>query len=105
MFRLFKSFFLSDFGPPPPPDVADRPSFPAQRIIETLYSETKRERAIITVDEKEDFQIIIQRWDISDWKADHQAFWSGRNIGSHSDTIERARESANEALKNSQRDD
>ena len=101
---FFRRFVLGDFGPPPPPDVAHQPSFPGQRIVETLYSDSKRERAIITVDETGDYRIIAQWWDTSDWKAGHGAFWYGDNIGSHSDTIERARERASEVLRDSRYD-
>jgi hypothetical protein len=101
MTGFFRRFILGDFGPPPPPDVAHQPSFPSQRIVETLYSDSKRERAIITVDNTGDYRIYVYWWDTSDWKAGHGAFWYGDNIGSHSDTIERARERANEALRGS----
>ena len=101
---FFRRFFLSDFGPPPSPDVADMPSFSGQHIVETIYSDTKSERAIITVDDTGDYRVYVYWWDISDWKAGHGAFWYGDNIGSHSDTIERARELADEALRGSRHD-
>jgi hypothetical protein len=95
---FFRRIFLSDFGPPPPPDVAHQPSFPGQRIVEMIYSDSKRERAIITVDESGDYRIRVQWWDTSDWKAGYGAFWYGHDIGSHTDSIERARKLADEAL-------
>jgi hypothetical protein len=95
---FFRRFFLSDFGPPPPPDVEHLPSFTDQRIVETIYSVSKDRRAIITIDDTGDYRIIVQSWDTSDWKAGYGAFWYGNNIGSHSDTIERARERAHEAI-------
>src|SRR3954465_14702194 len=70
---FLRRFFLSDFGPPPPPDVAHLPLFTNQRIVETIYSDSKRERAIITVDDTGDYRIVVQWWDTSDWKAGHGA--------------------------------
>ena len=105
MSGFFRRFFLSDFGPPPPPDVAHQPSFPGQRIVETLYSDSKRERAVITVDDTGDYRIIIQWWDTSDWTAGHGAFWYGDESDSHTDSLQRARELADEAVRCSQRYD
>jgi hypothetical protein len=48
---FLRRFFLSDFGPPPRPDVAQQWAFRGQRLIETIYSDSKRERAFITFDE------------------------------------------------------
>jgi hypothetical protein len=91
-------------GPPPSPDVAAVPSFPSQRIVETVYSDSKRERAFITVDDTGDYRIIVQSWDTSDWQAGHGARWCGQGSNSHTDSIERARELANEALRCSRYD-
>lgn len=99
MFKFFRRFFLSDFGEPPPPDVADQPIFSGQRIVDTIYSDSQRERAFITLDDTGDYRIIVQRWDTSDWSAGHGARWSGDGSGSHTDTIERAREIARESLR------
>jgi hypothetical protein len=104
MSGFFRRFFLSDFGPPPPPDVADQPSFPGQRVVETIYSDSKRERAFITVDDTGDYRIIVQRWDTSDWSAGYGARWWGDGSSSHTDSIERARELADEALRCSRYD-
>ena len=96
---FFRRFFLSDYGPPPPPDVTHQPEcLGSQRVVEILYSDPKSQRAIITVDDTGDYRIIAQWWDTSDWAAGHGAFLSGDNIGSHSDTIERARERAREVI-------
>jgi hypothetical protein len=96
---FFRRFFLSDFGPPPPPDVAEQPSFSSQRIVETIYSDSKQERVFITVDETGDYRIYLQWWDTSDWKAGYGARWShAHHSGSHTDMIERAREIAHEQL-------
>lgn len=101
---FFRRFFLSDFGTPPPPDVTQLPTFPGQRIVETLYSDSKRERAIITVDDTVDYRIIVQSWDTSDWKDGYGAFWYGDGSRSHTDSLQRARELADEALRGSRHD-
>jgi hypothetical protein len=96
---FIRRFFLSDFGLPPPPDVTEQPSFPGQRIVETVYSGSKDQRVFITVDETGDYRIHLQWWDTSDWKAGYGARWShARQSGSHTDMIERARELAYEQL-------
>jgi len=104
MSGFFRRFILGDFGPPPTPDVAQQPTFPSQRIVETIYSETKHERAIITVDESSTYRIHVQWWDTSDWKAGHGAFWYGQGSGSYTDNIETARGLAAEALRCSRHD-
>jgi hypothetical protein len=57
---FFRRFFLSDFGPPPPPDQAHQPTFPGQRIVEIVYSDSKRERVFITVDDTGDYRISVE---------------------------------------------
>jgi len=96
---FFRRFFLSDFGPPPAPAAGHLPSFPGQRIVETLYSDSKRQRAFITVDETGQYRIVLQWWDTSDWKNWQQAFWSGGGSNGLTDNLERARELAAEGLK------
>ena len=95
---FLRRWFLNDFGPPPAPDVEHLPSFDGQQIVETIYTASKNERAIITVDAVGSYRIHLESWDVSDWERSGKAFWYGHNIGSHSDTIERARECAHEAL-------
>jgi hypothetical protein len=104
MLGILRRIFVRDFGPPPLPDVAHQPTFPDQRIVETLYSDSKQERAFITVDETRSFRIYVQWWDTSDWKYWQKAFWYGHGSGSHTDTIERARNLAAEALRCSRKD-
>jgi hypothetical protein len=72
---FFRRFFLSDFGPPPPPDVTQLPSFSGQRIVEAVYSESKGERVFITLDENGAYRVYFQSWDTSDWKAGYGARW------------------------------
>ena len=105
MSRFFRRFILGDYGPPPPPDVAHQPSFPGQTIIEVIYSDSKRERAIITRDESSTFRVYLQWWDTGDWKAGHGAFWDGHGSGSFTDKLETARSLAGEALRSAARHD
>jgi hypothetical protein len=100
--RHWNRLFPSDLGPPPPPDVAQQPAFPGQRIVETVYSESKQGRVFITEDESGIYRIMVQWWDTSDWKEWGQAFWSPAGSSSHTDNLQRARELADEALKFSQ---
>ena len=96
---FFRRLFSSDIGPPPQPDVAHKPSFPGQRIVETIYSDSKRERAFITTDESGHFRIIIQWWDTSDWNDWQKAFWCGQGCSSLTDSLQRARELVDEGLR------
>ena len=98
MLDSIRRFFVRDFGPPPPPDVAHLPSFTDQRIVETIYSASKDRRAIITIDGTGDYRVHSEWWDTSDWKEWQKAFWYGHNTGSHTDSLERARELAHEEI-------
>lgn len=98
MIGFFRRFFLSDFGPPPPPDVSHQPGIAGQSIDEILYSDSKCERAIITHDVSGIYRIHMQFWDIKDWKAGHGAFWYDEGSGSYTDTLELARKLAQEKL-------
>ena len=98
MSNFLRRFFMRDFGSPPPPDLAHQPSIPEQRTVETLYSDSKLQRAIITCDSSGMYRIHVQRWDTSDWKAWSQAFWAGGGSSSFTDNIEAARKLAHEAL-------
>jgi hypothetical protein len=73
MSGFFRRFILGDFGPPPPPDLPHQPAITGQNVVEILYSTSKRERAVITCDLSGTYQIHIQFWDTSDWKAGHTA--------------------------------
>ena len=99
MLGFLRRLFSSDIGPPPPPDMAHQPSFPGQRIVETNYSDSKRERAFITIDETGHYRIIIQWWDTSDWNDWQQAFWGEQGSNSHTDSLQRARELADEGVR------
>ena len=98
MSSFLRRIFSRDFGPPPAPDLADAPSIAGQIIVETLYSDSNEQRAIITRDPSGIFRIHIQFWDTSDWKAGYGARWSGGGSNSFTDTIEVARTLAREAL-------
>ena len=99
MFDFIRRIFVRDFGPPPPPDVTQLPTYSRQRIVEMLYSHSKRERAIITVDDTGHYRIVAQSWDTSDWEYCRMAHWYGHQSGSHTDSLPRARQLAEEALR------
>ena len=105
MLGSIRRFFVRDFGPPPPPDVTQLPSFAEQRIVETTYSESKRQRVFITLDETGDYRVYFQWWDTGDWQAGVGARWSyAHGSGSHTDSLERARDIADETLRCSRHD-
>ena len=104
MLGFIRRIFVRDFGPPPPPDVAHQPSFSGQRIVETIYSESKRQRVFITVDDPGAYRIVVECWDTSDWKDWQKAFWSEDSSSSRTDSLQRARELADEALRCSRHD-
>ncbi len=99
MSNFLRRLFLRDFGPPPPPDLAYEPTIPGQTIVETLYSDSKRQRAMIARDGSGIYRIHVQWWDTSDWKAWSEAFWSASGSRSFTDNIESARKLAREALR------
>lgn len=105
MSGFFRRFVLGDHGPPPPPDVGHQPSFSDQSVVDTVYSDSKQERAIITRDESGTFRVYVQWWDTSDWRAGHGAFWYGHGSGSYTDNLETARSLAGEALRGAARHD
>ena len=98
MSSFLHHFFCRDPGPAPAPDLVDEPSIDGQKIIETLYSDSKQRRAIITRDRSGIFRIHIQFWDTSDWIAGYGARWFGGGNSSFTDTIESVRTLAREAL-------
>ena len=98
MSSFLRRFFFRDFGPPPPPDVAHQPSIPGQSILQTLYSDSKQHRVIITRDTSGTYRMHAQFWDTSDWKAGYGAFWCGRGSGSFTDSLDVARTLAREQL-------
>lgn len=60
MLGFLKRFFLSDFGPPPSPNLANQPSVAGQRIVETVYSDSKEQRAFIVLDETGFYRIYVE---------------------------------------------
>ena len=98
MTSFLRRLFVRDVGPPPSPDLGHLPSFPGQTIVETLYSDSKRYRAIITRDTSGIYRVYIQFWDTSDWRISGDAFWCGRGSGSLTDSMEVARTLAREQL-------
>lgn len=96
--NVLKRFWTADYGPPPPPDIAQAPVFPDQSIVETLHSASNEKRVFITIDTTGDYRIQYAWWDTSDWKEHGQAFWCTHNTGCHTDNLERARALARETL-------
>jgi hypothetical protein len=98
MLRFLRRVFVRDFGPPPPPDETQQPSASGQTVVETLYSLSRQQRAIIARDATGIYRIHIQFWDTSDWSAGYGAFWAPGGSGGITDTIETARNLAREHL-------
>src|SRR5688500_15728442 len=98
MLRFLRRFFVRDFGPPPPPDETQQLSTSGKTVVETLYSPSRQQRAIITRDTTGIYRIHIQFWDTSDWSAGYGAFWAPGGSGGITDTIEIARNLAREHL-------
>ena len=90
---------LSDFGSPPSPNEAELPTFPGEKVLETIYSEGRERRVFVTQDERGIYRTYVQWWDTSDWRAGYGARWVNGRSGGLSDSIERAREMADEALR------
>ncbi len=97
--QKLRRFLLSDFGPAPLPDLEAVPSFELQKIVETIYSESKCERVFVTLDDSGTYRLWIERWDTSDWSAGYGARWTQSQVGSITDNLPRARELARETLK------
>ena len=53
--------------PPPPPDMASRPSIVGQTVVEVMYSPSHDIRGIITVDSTGLYRVCTEYWDTSDW--------------------------------------
>ena len=83
----------------PPPDFSQSPLVPDGKIKEVSYSDSKRERAIISVSMMDTYKVYIQWWDTSGWSAGRGAFWSGQDRCGFSATLEGARRIAREGLK------
>jgi hypothetical protein len=99
MSNFLSRIFRRDFGPPPPPDLAHQPSIPGEIIAETVYSDSKQQRAIVTRDGVGTYRIHVQWWDTGDWKSWAKAYWAGGGSSSFTDDIETARKLAQDALK------
>jgi hypothetical protein len=100
MLQFLRRVLFSDYGPPPPPNTAVLPSFPGERMVQVIYSESKKERVFITVDPSGLYNIHGQRWDDSDWKDCGKAFWThASSTGGRTDSIDTARGIAAEELR------
>jgi hypothetical protein len=99
LLRRLRRLLLSDFGPPPSPDETDLPTFSGEKVVETIYSEGRERRLFVTQDDRGIYRVYVQWWDTSDWQAGYGARWAGGRSSGLSDSIEMAREMANETLR------
>jgi hypothetical protein len=97
MSSFLRRLFVRDVGPPPP-NLDQVPAFPGQTIAETLYSDSKCYRAIITTDASGTYRVDIQFWDTSDWGLSGDAYWCGHGSGTLTDSVDLARTLAREQL-------
>ncbi len=93
-----RRFAMGGYGPPPPPDLSDLPSYPHAIMKEVIYSDSKHERAIITIDGMGRFTVFVQWWDTSEWSAGHRAFWHGQHRCGYALKLKSAQRLAGEAL-------
>lgn len=100
MLNFVRKLFDHDPGPPPAPDVKEVPTFPAETVVEAVYSEDYKHRAIITCDQSGLYRIHVQYWDTSDWARGYGANWMGCRGGPMTDTIENAEKLAREEIVN-----
>jgi len=78
--------------------VAEVPTFPAETIVEAVYSVCTARRAIITRDQAGRYRIHIQYWDTSDWARGYDAYWMGCETSPMTDTLENAEKLAREEV-------
>ena len=85
----------------PRPDTQLGPDHYGQAVVESHYSPSKRYRAIITRGADGVFRVHREQWETSGWHVGGTPAWVPAAGGAHlSDTIERARSLAAEALRN-----
>lgn len=82
---------------PSTPDTSVAQRYQGHEWIETIYTRTKRYRAVIIRDAADVHRVYRDRWDDSDWAEWGAAFWQNEEKA-FADTIERARELARELL-------
>jgi hypothetical protein len=87
-------------SPTPGPDLTAAPNYPGETVVEVQYSLRQRNRTIITQDQQGHFHVHRQHWDASDWDVGGTPFWMPADgSATVTDTLERARVLANEALR------
>jgi hypothetical protein len=85
---------------PPPPDKGHIPRYVNQAVVECVYSQDSRLRAVLVRDGTENLRIRCERWDVSEWENSSFAFWSPVGHGTTiTDTVENARLLARERLR------
>lgn len=97
--KFLKRILMPDYGLPPLPNETEVPQFDGEAVIELIYSDKRERRVFILQDKNRIFRSYVQWWDTSDWDAGYGAHWTGGYGSSLTDSLERARELANEQLR------
>lgn len=99
MMKFWARFVGKDYGPPPTPDESHPSAICGCRVLETLYSASRRSRVFIATDDDQHYRVFSEEWDDSDWQDGGTAFWYPRRTGIITDSAERAKDCALEFLK------
>jgi hypothetical protein len=84
---------------PPPPDTSHVPRYSNLTVLECLYSEDLRYRAVLVRDSSAYLRVRYEMWDLSEWPNSGFAFWGQVGQGTTiTDTIDNARLLARERL-------
>jgi hypothetical protein len=69
-------------------------------VVECLYSEDSRHRAVLVRDSSDNLRVRCEMWDLSEWENSGLAFWGPAGQGTTiTDTIDNARLLARERLR------
>ena len=84
---------------PPPPDTSHIPRYVNLTVLECLYSEGSRYRAVLVRDSSAYLRVRYEKWDLSEWEDNSFGFWGPVGQGTTiTDTIDNARLLARERL-------
>jgi hypothetical protein len=84
---------------PPPPDTSHIPRYSNLTVLECLYSENLRYRAVLVRDSSGYLRVRYEMWNLSEWENSDVAFWGQVGQGTTiTDTIDNARQLARERL-------
>jgi hypothetical protein len=76
------------------------PRFVDLAVVECIYSEDSRHRAVLVRDTSDHLRVRCEMWDLSEWENSGFAFWSPVGKGTTiTDTIDNARLLAGERLR------